>query len=499
MKESKSKCIDESEYLKDYNDLLSTAALEFKNKFAAIASPTLSKQETITFLYRNIKQHREFNYSKQYLLFIPRLLKHFWIIIYYSLKYRVKKLPKNLIYFRSWLEPRCITKTGLIDEHFRKLPHKILESENVIVGLHPYDYAVLKKLNNDLIKSPFIITIGLLSIKEIKSIFYNYLRTSFLKVKQEYLLGNQNITNHINNSLLSDYLMFRPLTAYIDRYICEKIDNFKPKAFVYVFENQSWEKVCCDFFSKKKTKCIAIQGSGFSKLFLNFFPSNVDYINSNYPDVILTVGDLFSKFLMEQTNIKTSIETFGALRFSYPTKNSKYLISESNNKKLNKILYAFSVHTEQYEGIVKDLIMIFGNTSILIDLKFHPQHEKLKKIKSILPSNFSIVKDFNKKNMNLRYDLVIFNDNSFGLEALIFGVKSFQYNFKGCYIDDRFLYFNEWNTKIDFEGLKKLRIELLDNNFNKKINSKLTSKYINQLYKPFNYEKTLFNNLLKKL
>ena len=202
---------------------------------------------------------------------------------------------------------------------------------------------------------------------------------------------------------------------------------------------------------------------------------------------------------MEQTNIKTSIETFGALRFSYPTRNSKYLISESNNKKLNKILYAFSVHTEQYEGIVKDLIMVFGNTSILIDLKFHPQHEKLKKIKSILPSNFSIVKDFNKKNMNLRYDLVIFNDNSFGLEALIFGVKSFHYNFKGCYIDDRFLYFNEWNTKIDFEGLKKLKIEILDNNFNKKINSKLTSKYINQLYKPFNYEKILFNNLLKKL
>jgi hypothetical protein len=492
MEKDKKICIDEREYLNDYNNLLSSVAYEFNSKFAAIASPTLSKQETITFLYKNIKQAKRVTHFKHFLFFIPRFLKHFVIIIYYSLKYRVKDLQKNFIYFRSWLEPRCISENELIDEHFRKLPFELVKTEKVIVGLHPYDYTLLKKIKPKLVKSPFIITLGLLSIRDIISIFFNYIKTAYLKVNREYFLKNLKISSYINDSLLSDYLMFRSLTAHIDRRICKKLNHFEPKAFVYVFENQSWEKGCCDFFSQKKTKCIAIQGSGFSKLFLNFFPSKINYVKSNYPDLILTVGDLFTKFLREQTNIKVPIETFGALRFSYPMKNLKYLIAKSNKNILNKILYAFSVHEEQYDEIVKDLIIIFGETNILIDLKFHPQYIKLKKLKSILPSNFHIVKDFKKNNLNQEYDLVLFNDNSFGLEALIFGIKSFQYNSEGCFIDDRFLYFNQWNTRIDFEGLKKLKNDFINNRHEKTFDEKLASNYINQLYKPFRFEKTFF-------
>lgn len=491
------KCIDQYEYLNIYNDLLSSAKNELNNNFAVIANPTFSKQETVTFLYQKIKCSKQSNHFKHFLLFLPRLLKHLFTILYYSIKYRVKSIPKNSIYFRSWLEPRCFSKGGLIDEHFRKLPHEIVKSNKVIIGLHPYDYVLLKKLDKKVLKSPFILTIGLLSIKDILIIFFRYLRESLLKINKTYSLKGQNITNYINDSLLLDYLKFRSLTAYIDRSICEKLNDFELKLFIYVFENQSWEKVCCDFFYHKKTKCIAIQGSGFSKLFLNFFPSKIDYKKSNYPDIILTVGELFTKFLKEETNITVPIKTFGALRFSYPSKNSRYLIAKNNFKIHKKILYAFSVHSSQYENIVNDLVTIFGDTNIQVDLKFHPQYEQLKKLKTSLPKNFQTITDFDKHKMNMTYDLVLFNDNSFGLECLIFGLKSFQYNHSGCFIDDRYFYFNHWNTKIDFDGLKKIKSKIITNKLNKNFNQELISNYINKLYKPYKHQHKKFQDYIK--
>ena len=47
--------IDESnkDFLIKYNELISVASYE-KNNFSFLASPTLNKQETISFLYKNI-------------------------------------------------------------------------------------------------------------------------------------------------------------------------------------------------------------------------------------------------------------------------------------------------------------------------------------------------------------------------------------------------------------------------------------------------------------
>ena len=42
------------DYLIEYNELLSRVALEHKGEFSALASPTLNKQETVTFLYRDV-------------------------------------------------------------------------------------------------------------------------------------------------------------------------------------------------------------------------------------------------------------------------------------------------------------------------------------------------------------------------------------------------------------------------------------------------------------
>ena len=46
--------LDLNNFLVEYNELLSRVALAHKGKFSALASPTLNKQETITFLYRDV-------------------------------------------------------------------------------------------------------------------------------------------------------------------------------------------------------------------------------------------------------------------------------------------------------------------------------------------------------------------------------------------------------------------------------------------------------------
>ena len=54
-----------NDFLVEYNELLSQAALEHKGKFSALASPTLNKQETVTFLYRDVVNQIKNHSSKE--------------------------------------------------------------------------------------------------------------------------------------------------------------------------------------------------------------------------------------------------------------------------------------------------------------------------------------------------------------------------------------------------------------------------------------------------
>ena len=45
------------DFLEDYNLLLSRASLEKKDNFSSLASPTLNKQETVTFLYLKVQKY----------------------------------------------------------------------------------------------------------------------------------------------------------------------------------------------------------------------------------------------------------------------------------------------------------------------------------------------------------------------------------------------------------------------------------------------------------
>ena len=63
-----------------------------------------------------------------------------------------------------------------------------------------------------------------------------------------------------------------------------------------------------------------------------------------------------------------------------------------NKKIFNTILYAFPVQVTKSNATLKDLISIFGDSNINVDLKFHPLYETYEiEGLSELPKNFSII------------------------------------------------------------------------------------------------------------
>jgi hypothetical protein len=231
---------------------------------------------------------------------------------------------------------------------------------------------------------------------------------------------------------------------------------------------------------------IGYQSSGFSPLFLNFFPTKSDALGRPSPDILLTVGDAFTDYMCSHAEYVVPVKTFAALRFSYPTENSRYIVKKPNEVVYRRLLYAFSVHKKQYAGIIADLVSVFGNSKIEIDLRFHPLYLQDQHAFAIdLPDNFHIIFELDKDAINATYDCVLFNDNSFGLESLLCGVKAYQYNRECVFIDDRFIRFELWNPNLCFEDLFGLRNSIIDGTFDKTVSTNKVCDYINYLYKPY--------------
>lgn len=499
-----------SVYIKYYNELISRIAVEFDGKFAALASPTLSKQETVTGLYQSIKnnEHNGLSLSfpwRRLFEFVPRVMWMFIRISYAVLFFRVQHLPHGTVIFRTWLVPRSFNNSILLDDYFRQLPLQLSEHETVVTTFTSTDLSLLRQVRKIKRDGNQVISYGLLSLLDVIKLFVDYCFTALIQAKQKYSLLGKDVTAHINRSLLLDYLELRSFEAYAEKYKCKKLVYYKIKTFVYVFENQSWEKVCCSILSKHGIQLIGYQSSGFSPLFLNFFPTKEDVNQQPMPHILLTVGENFRKCLTENGHYEIPVESFAALRFFHPAIDNKYIVMQPNLQILSRILYAFPVHIEQYAEIIDDLITVFKDSGVVVDLKLHPLY-RLKDIKGAfkLPDNFRISANVDTDSLRDTYDCVLFNDNSFGIEALLRGVKSFQYSREGDFIDDRFFYFNLWQVNYQLDDLYKLKDAIQRKNFEKEFDCDSVSAYVNNMYRPYSnaacerFQTIINSNLLFK-
>jgi len=490
---------------KDYSQLISEAMVDFNDNFGALASPTLSKQETVTALFKSIEDFLN-DSSKKPLFpwmrlfeFIPRLVLMFIRVSYASLRFRIRKIPSNAIVFRTWLVPRSFQKNGLVDDYFRQLPVDLAPFENVLISFTSTDLKLLKQFGVVRRSKNQIMSYGLLTLSEVVRLFLDYIFTALIQTKKRYELEGKDISFYINRSLLLDYLELRSFEAYTEKYKCKKLIQYNVKAFVYVFENQSWEKVCSSILRNKGIRVIGYQSSGFSPVFLNFFPSQLDSEKHPMPDILLTVGDYFRRYLLENGHYRIKVDTFAAIRFSYPSINGAYLIEPPVLQIIGRILYAFPVQFEQYESIIKDLISVFKDSKIYVDLKFHPLYQ-LSEIKNkfSLPNNFRVFADVNVEALCKTYDCVLFNDNSFGIEALLKGVKSYQYCPKKTFLDDRYIFFDLWKVNYCLDDISQLKQMIENRTYDKSFSTQAVSGYINSMYHPYSQESLhQFINLLK--
>ena len=117
-------------------ELLSLAALEHKGSFAALASPTLNKQETVTFLYRDVVNYingrgekiTKHNPIRLRLNFIVRLGLMFLKLVKTSLWFRINSIPEKCLYVRTWLVPRSLQEGGVFEARFAHEPLELCRS-----------------------------------------------------------------------------------------------------------------------------------------------------------------------------------------------------------------------------------------------------------------------------------------------------------------------------------------------------------------------------------
>ena len=89
------------------------------------------------------------------------------------------------------------------------------------------------------------------------------------------------------------------------------------------------------------------------------------------------------------------------------------------------------------------------------------------------------------KSIRDTYDFVLFNDNSFGIEALMNGVRSYQYSRDGSFSDDRFMYFDLWQVNYQLYDIVNLKNRIESGLYNKDFNVEYVSEYINAMYRPY--------------
>lgn len=489
----KSFLFNNDKFLGDYNNILSKALIELKYSIPALASPTLSKQETITFLFKRINERSKgsiLNSIRNRVLFVYLLFNNLLYLFIVSTFFKAKISNNIKYYFRTWLVPKSINNKKITDDYFRDLLNDLSLQGEIVVGFQPQSLSSLlfsfKKYN---VNKNFIIPIGLLSYRDIIKLLFNYVREGKVKIRESYYYENELITDYINQSLDDDYFKFRSFFAFLEVYITEKIIKFNPEFYIYIYENQAWEKSNLVSLNKTKIKTIGYQSSGFSYRFLNFFPTQNDCKTFLFPNQIYTVGDHYTNLLKNNAVYPDIIKTFCALRFNYLFKDNNIAIKKFNPKIFKRILYAFPVHLYQYEIIIDQLLLIFNNCDIDVILKFHPLHINYKYPKGF-PVNFKIMNNIVELNQN--YDLVLFNDNSYGLESLIEGVRSYQFEFGEPYPEDRLVDFNLYDSVVNISSCNNLRDAILNSTLDKTINLESLDKYIRNNFKPY---QQIFNTL----
>jgi hypothetical protein len=235
---------------------------------------------------------------------------------------------------------------------------------------------------------------------------------------------------------------------------------------------------------------LGFQHSGFSYKLLQFFPSKPERELPIYPDKIVTMGEITKRVMIEKGNYPCKIVEGAAMRQAKHLINGKFEIKSKPIIKHNALAYAFSYEISNYTAIVYTLIKVFADSGINIYLKFHPyfnQNMVLNLLARELPENFIPATTMDWDMIYKSVDLILYNDNSLGIEGMINGVKTIKLDIaEPIYNTDRFFYSSLEKNIVDETGLIKIKNELKNGTYDNRFPKDRIAKYVNKYYNAYN-------------
>lgn len=531
---------DIDDFLVTYNELLAKVLVENFNSFKYQTSATINRLEAQTHFYEyvekyvqivelleaNLEVHVEISKNDQILydplkqrygtrisgnfrnrnhikiLFVLKLLACFAIELSLSVIAKILFKPKNNYkhIIRTYFDFRCVDhKSGAIrDDYFDRF---LKDLKNVADVLVVFKLLNLRNWRNfgRFIRAKKNVGFDVclleyfLSPYELCKAFLSFIK-SRIQLKSPLIYKGHDISQLISLSMEEDYYRFRGLGVYLECYVAKRILKLSPDRLFYPFENQTWEKMYP--LAKKRgnfhTVIVGFQHTGFSYKLLNHFPTRIEKHLPIFPDMILTTGKIFKRLFIEYAHFPSAIKVGAALRHDKFVTNGKFTFKDPVNKVLGRIAYAFSSDIEKHFRITDLLLDVFEDTGITVYLKFHPLFDEkliLKRLNRHLPSTFVPASNIPWQDIYNSVDAILYDDNSLSIEGIFNGVKTYMLDEEEpIYNIERMFGFNEWERKLNKNGLIELRQAILNKTFDKTYNVENVKTYIREYFSEYSTE-----------
>lgn len=546
---------DEIDEINNYNDLFSEIIRENSQDIKYTASDTLNRIESRTYFYEKLCKYvyllkiiqsgtcntKIYNLDWIVLLALIRYLKIEKIefeyerlkvglykigkIIRFPLRIVIKILIEIILFsisnlilskperenydyaFLSFYDYRCNLKGFYKDDYFQPLIDYMLAKGKVviifntlIINERPWNFIKyikgIFKTISDIEYSRKKVEVKLCcQITSIFDLFISYLKglLSYNWLKKKVIYKDRDITYLVNLSLLEDYFRCTWDYTYKQYYFFKKLfKQFRVGKIIYPYENHPWEKLMVAARNKSEvsTKLTGFQHSSFSLKSLQYLPGRYERDISIFPDKILTVGNILKDVMGEFGHYRGALVEDGcALRHSYLFNSIKK--NKNKNKFTKKIVYAFSSDTKRYSRIIDGLISVFGDSEYTVFLKIHPIVSAGSVINRELPPNIIPAKYMNWEDIFEQIDLLFYDDNSLGIEALKYNVDVVCFGLADqIYNCDRLFYYSGIKFIVNsLEELKQFISDYYEGKIKQNSSSMYKQKYLYQYFLPITNER----------
>lgn len=517
------------EYLREYNDLLASFLVRHFPSFKYLASSTLNRLEGQTHFFEKVEKYLQIrdvlsNDAELVIrlidndVFLYEILEHefgervmsdqeetirkWQFAVKYMLHFGynfvlsifcwllVKTNKKYDYVIRSYFDFRNVGNK-LREEYFGPFADDLAEDYSTLIIyklIHRNDLFQYLRIRNTASFDTCLLESFLRPWTVIK-VFLRCL-ASYITLDQRIFYKGYDITLLLQKSLDDDYYSMRGLGVYLEYEAAKRIFDLIPKRIMFPYENQTWEKVYPLVRNKVKDKVsiLGFQHTGVSYKLLNYFPSSIEMHLPVFPDKIVTVGNILKQILKDRAYYPCEIVAGAALRHTKFIEHGRFPIKSQDSIIKWKIVYAFSYDVAKYRAIIGILKEVFAESDIVIYLKFHPDYNEEEIIGLLgcaLPANFVPAQSIPWDDIYRTIDLILYDDNSIGLEGMINGVKTLMVDIgEPIYNCERLFYFTSWKTVVDKDGLLQIRKELEDGTFIKEFPEEV-SDYVNQYYKAY--------------